>query len=98
MDFVLKLLFVGLFLGALYSAFRPRFVFVVRIENGVARVTKGTVPRLFLEEVNAICRHNQITRGSLKGVAKGRRILLTFSGPISQACQQRFRNAWCLHG
>ena len=82
----------------LYSACRPRPVFVVRISDGVPRAARGQVTRGFLQEVSETCARHEVRRGSIRGVAHGRRINLEFSPGIPEPCRQQIRNLWGLSG
>jgi Protein of unknown function (DUF3634) len=94
--FVLPLAFlVG---WGLYSACRPRPVFVVRIIDGVPRAARGQVTRGFLQDVAETCARHGVRRGSIRGVAAGRRINLVFSAGIPERCRQQIRNLWGLSG
>ena len=93
---VLKLTLVGLGIGAAWWIFHPRPVFVVRIRNGLARVSGGVVARAFLAAIDDECRRSGITSGTVKGILKGGRLSLAFSRNIPQECRQRLRNVWQL--
>jgi hypothetical protein len=82
----------------LYSACRPRAVFVVRISGGVTRAASGTVTRGFLREIGDACTRHGVRRGSIRGVAEGRRIHLRFSPGIPGPCRQQIRNVWAVLG
>jgi Protein of unknown function (DUF3634) len=82
----------------LYSACRPRPVFVVRISEGVPRAARGQVTRGFLQDVGETCARHRVRRGAIRGVAHGRRINLEFSSGIPGPCRQQIRNLWGLSG
>jgi hypothetical protein len=97
MDLLLKLVLVGIVVAGLWFVCRPQYLFVIRIENGAARVVHGKVPQPWLDEINEICRHSQVADGSIKGVRRHRRVALVFSRHIPPPCRQRFRNALSLY-
>jgi hypothetical protein len=80
----------------LYRACRPRPVFVVRLTDGVPRAAKGRVTRGFLQDIAETCSRHGARRGEIRGIAAGRRINLTFSGDMPEACRQQIRNLWNL--
>lgn len=84
--------------AALFAAGRPRSVFVVRIRRGLAHAARGQVTRGFLRDVGDACARHGVRRGSIRGVAAGRRIHLVFSGGIPAPCQQQIRNIWGVSG
>jgi hypothetical protein len=82
----------------LWTALRPRSVFVVRIKGGVPRVVRGTVTRAFLLQIGETCKRHGVSRGSVRGVAKGQTIAIACAGSMPPACQQQLRNLWALSG
>jgi Protein of unknown function (DUF3634) len=83
---------------ALWTVARPRSAFVVRIKGGVPRVARGIVTRAFLQEIAETCGRHGVDDGVVRGVVKGRRITLTFTGGMPPPCQQQLRNLWELSG
>ncbi len=88
------MLVVGLVGWGLYAAWQPRAEFVIRIEDGRPRATRGKVARGFLQEVGDACERHDVRRGTIAGIAQGRQIQLRFSGPIPPGCRQQLRNIW----
>ena len=82
----------------LYSACRPRPMFVVRIINGVPRAARGQVTRAFLRDVAEIIARHGVLQGEIRGLAAGRRINLEFSSGIPGSCRQQVRNLWGVCG
>ena len=80
----------------LWYALRPRYVFVIRIQGGVARNTHGRVALSFVTEVEDVCREHEIRSGWVAGVQRGKRVTLAFSWSIPAATRQRLRNVWNL--
>jgi hypothetical protein len=76
----------------------PRYVFLLRIENGEPRVKKGKLTPAFLQFVAEACRDHGVERGWVRGVKRGKQIVLTFASGLSFGFQQRIRNGWHLHG
>jgi hypothetical protein len=73
-------------------------MFVIRIEDGDARVVAGKVAPAFLHEVRETCGRHGVKRGAVRGVVRGRRIGLEFPGAMPPACRQQLRNLWNLSG
>ena len=95
----LFLLAVVLLVGwAVYSACRPRALFVIRVADGVPRAARGRVTRGFLRDVAETCTHHGVRGGEIRGIAAGRRINLVFSGTIPDLCRQQIRNIWGMSG
>jgi hypothetical protein len=74
-----------------------RFVFWVRIRNGVPSVGRGKVAAPFLRDLVDVCGEYPIERGWVGGVRRGRGIQLAFSRSIPERCRQQLRNLWNLH-
>jgi len=87
---------VAIVAGAAFVVWKlvqPRPVFVIVIENGVARLKSGKVTAATLSDVATICRENGITRGRIAGhVRAGRQVALKFSREFSPGLQQQIRN------
>jgi Protein of unknown function (DUF3634) len=98
LELLLKIGLAAMAAAILWSAFRPRAVFVVRIKDGLPRVASGTVTRAFLQQIGDTCSRHAVRGGIVRGVAKNRRIALVFSRNIAPACQQQLRNLWTLQG
>jgi Protein of unknown function (DUF3634) len=98
MELLAKLVFIGLAVGVLWLVCQPRYVFVVRIESGKPRVSRGKVTAGFLHQVGEICGSAGVACGWMGGVLRGKRIALLFSRSIPPSCRQRLRNQWLLHG
>jgi len=95
---MLKLLLVALAAWAIWSACRPRSAFVIRIVRGVPLVAHGKVAREFLQEVGQTCGRHGVSQGVVRGLVKGKRIALSFSGGMPEPCRQQLRNLWVLSG
>ena len=76
---------------------RPRYAFIVRMEAGAARLTRGKVTDAFLEDLRLACRDEPNATGWVSGVHRGRRVVLRFSRRIPLPLRQRLRNVWSLH-
>lgn len=98
MDLVSKVVVVAAVLGILWLVFQPRYVFLVRIQQGVPRLARGKLTGAFLYEVGLACAEFRVVRGWIGGVARGRRTALAFSRGFPAPCQQRLRNLWAVHG
>lgn len=97
-EIALQLVFFGVVLvvvaAILQAALMPRYQFLVQINGGQLRVTKGKVAAEFLDNVREVCGEYQITSGWIGGVQRGKAIALKFSSNIPPPCQQRLRNLW----
>ena len=82
----------------LWYALTPRCAFVVHIIGGIPRATTGTVTAAFLDRVRELCAEHAIAQAVIRGVIRGERIALSFSGGIPPAAQQQLRNWWGLSG
>lgn len=98
MDLLVKVVVVGLLLAGFWVLLQPRYAFVVSVEGGVPRVSRGKVMPAFLEEVGHACAELGVSHGWVAGVQRGRRVALTFSRHFAPAARQRLRNLWTLHG
>ncbi len=96
MDWLLPLIVVGVFGYCIWWAARPKPVFLIRIQDGQARVTMGQVHPDFLQEVKEICEATSARSGTIRGIRNGGRIVLEFCSNIPPKCQQRIRNVWAL--
>jgi hypothetical protein len=93
-----KLLVLALAAGLFWLAVQHRYVFVVRLEGGAARLARGKATPAFLRQVAQSCGEFGVTHGWVGGVRRGRRTALAFSASIPPACRQRLRNLWALEG
>jgi hypothetical protein len=97
MDVVIMVLFLALLGLILFLLFRPKPVFVLKIENGKVRVIKGKVPRGFIEDCERLISENDLRRGTIKAVKMSGRVSLRFSYSIPKRHHQQFRNAYGFH-
>jgi len=97
-DPVQLLALIGCIFVALLLASRQQAIFVVRIRQGRAEGVRGTVTPAFLAEVEQLCAEQGIQSGEVRGVARGRRIALSFSGRLPRGFCQRLRNWWAMSG
>jgi hypothetical protein len=97
MDNLFSLFLLVLVGGAFFVALQPRYLFMVRIQDGMARLARGKVTKAFLDEIDHTTREQGVTRGWVGGVRRGRRVVLVFARTIPPAVQQRLRNLWILH-
>ena len=88
--------FAAILYGLWFFVLQPRYEFVVRIEDGVPRVARGKVAAGFLDVLADACGDAGVARGSVAGVRRGRRVVLTFSHHIPPGVQQRVRNLWTI--
>ncbi len=93
-EFRFEILFAALLLWLFWLAMQARYVFVIRIGPGSARLDKGRAPAEFVHAVGEVCTEFHIQRGWVGGVWHGRRVRLKFSRHIPPPCQQRLRNLW----
>jgi hypothetical protein len=97
-EFAGKLVLVALVLVAVWWAFQPRYLFVVRIAGGVPRATRGKVTAAFLQHVARACAEHGVSHGWIGGVPRGRQVALAFSRGMPPSCRQQLRNLWVMNG
>ena len=98
MDNLPALVFVVAAIAVFWLAWRPRYEFVIRIDNGMARAVQGKVTGAFVHQVGQACAEFTVIDGWVAGVRRGKRLSLAFSRSIPPQCQQRLRNNWLLLG
>jgi hypothetical protein len=98
MELLLKLVIVALVAWAFWAAFQPRRAFVVRVAGGEPRTVKGVVTPAFLAQLRDVCRQHGVQSGAVRGLVRGRRIALAFSGGVPPAARQQLRNWWAFSG
>jgi hypothetical protein len=84
--------------AAVWYFTKPDAVFVVRVRDGNAVATSGKVTAPFLAAVSDVSREFGLHDSEVRGVARGRRIALTFSSRFPPAARQRLRNWWAEYG
>ena len=94
MDQLFNLVIVAGLLAIVWAVLRPSYVFLIRIDNGAAKLAKGRVAPEFLSHVGDICAERGITRGWIGGIGRGRGVRLVFSHSIPSHCRQQLRNVW----
>jgi hypothetical protein len=77
---------------------RPPAVFVVRIKSRQPLATQGRVTASFLAILAELCQQHSLDSGEVRGVARGRRISLWFSGGVPSGFRQQLRNWWARSG
>jgi hypothetical protein len=87
---------VSSFIALVYYALQPRYLFLVKIEDGDLRVTRGKVSANFLAEMDEAVTRNGVRHGWVGGVRRGQKICLAFSRSIPPGCQQQIRNLWAM--
>jgi len=93
-----QLLGLGVIVAAVWIALQPRCAFVIQISQGLPKAVRGKATAAFLEQVREVCQQNQVQHGMVRGLVRGRRIVLGFSSSIPPAGQQRLRNWWANWG
>lgn len=95
---LLLLAFLVLVAGIGWRVARPPAVFVVRVRDGAVVAESGKVTAAFLAAVDEIFKELNVSSGEIRGLARGRRIVLWFSSGIPQVARQRLRNWWVMSG
>ena len=85
-----------LMLGFTLAGRRAMAAFEIEIAGGKAFLRRGRPRAGFLSDVQEIAGRNGIERGTIRGIGSGRKIRLTFAGPIPEEARQQMRNAWSL--
>lgn len=80
--------------GVLCLYWRFSIVFLVVIQDGVAKVHTGKVAGPFLEQVGECCRDAGIAYAEVWGRGGAGFVRLGFSGSVPPNVQQRIRNIW----
>jgi hypothetical protein len=96
--FLARLIFVAIAVVVAWLLVGPHHIFVIRIENGIARTRRGKVSASFLWALNTTCEREGLIKGVIRGVQFRHGILLRFSRGIPPQCRQGIRNLWALHG
>lgn len=73
-------------------------VFIVRVQGGKAVRESGQVTGAFLSAVSEICRDAQLSAGEIRGVPRGGRLTLQFSGEFPPEVRQHLLNLWANQG
>jgi Protein of unknown function (DUF3634) len=97
-ELLVKVVVLGLVVAGFWFVLQPRYAFVIRIEGGAPRITRGKVTPAFARAVAQVCAELGVQRGWVGGVYRGRRIALAFSRGMARQCRQRLRNAWLVQG
>ncbi|HMC64195.1 MAG TPA: DUF3634 family protein [Gemmataceae bacterium] len=97
MEYLPQLVIVAVLIAALILLLQPRYAFVIRIAKDGLRTTKGKVPAALAQQIQESCERCGVTSGSVFGIRRGRRVILSFSRQIPADCQQQIRNAWALY-
>jgi hypothetical protein len=92
------LVLIAVPIWAIWSATKPKSAFVIRLTDGIPRVSQGTVTREFLHEVGQTCARHGVRRAVVRGLVRGQRIALAFSNGVPEPCRQQLRNLWGLSG
>lgn len=93
-----QFLALGVIMATAWIALQPRCAFVIQIAQGIPKAVRGKVTAAFLEQVREVCEQHSVRQGMVRGLIRGRRIVLSFSASIPPAGQQRLRNWWANWG
>jgi len=77
-----------------YLARPSKTVFVIEINHLLIKVIKGNAPNKFVAECEEIAKIRKTIKGKIFGIRESVGIKLKFSGTISDAEKQIFRNVW----
>ncbi len=72
-------------------------LFVIRFEQGHARLVHGRVPPSFLEDCGVYAAERGLQAGSIRGRWEQGHVRLRFSGDMPTDTHQRFRNIMKFH-
>ena len=97
-DLLFKIVVFAAVAYLFWLACQPRCAFVVRITDGIPRISQGTATPALLAEVRELCAQHGIQRGTVRGLVRGKLISLAFSRDIPPAAQQQLRNWWAISG
>ena len=93
-----QVLALGVIVVAAWIALQPRCSFVIQISQSLPKAVRGKVTAAFLEQIREVCEQNEVRYGTIRGLIRGRRILLGFSRNIPPSAQQKLRNWWANWG
>ena len=96
MELLTQTIVISVIAGLLWWGFQPRYVFLVRIRQGLPSIARGRVTVQFLQEMSDVLETAGVSTGWVGGVLRGKRIGLKFSRNIPPDCRQRLRNLWPL--
>ena len=74
-----------------------RPIFIVLLNDGVARCPHGKTKGAFLQDCSDIAQKAKLKKGQILCVKKGGKATLSFSRNIPNSLHQRFRNAWVVN-
>ena len=94
METAVRVLVCVLVIGLLWLAIRPRYLFLVRIRDGVPHVAKGKLTAANLKDISDLLQSAGVTHGWVAGKQRGSNVVLAFSPGIPQPCRQQLRNLW----
>jgi hypothetical protein len=97
-ELVWLVLLLGGALAVAYVVAQPAAEFVVAVRGGRAQARKGKVTDSFLAVVSDVCAEFGVERCEVRGVARGKLIVLRFSSGLPEAARQRLRNWWAISG
>lgn len=95
-EMLVKIVVVSAFIGLIYYALQPRYLFLVKINDGALQVTRGKLPANFLAEMDEAVTRNGVRHGWVGGISRGNKIGLAFSRSIPAPCRQQLRNLWAM--
>jgi len=84
-------------IGLLWMLWQSRYQHVIHIRGGKPHCVKGIASARFLEDLEELCRREGVSRGTIKGLRRGRGVRLVFSRGIPRSCRQPMQNIWHLH-
>src|SRR5262245_21908407 len=93
-----QLLALAVIVVAAWIALQPRCAFVIQISQGLPKAVRGKVTAAFLEQVREVCGQNSVQHGVVRGLIRGRHIVLGFSANVPKSAQQQLRNWWANWG
>lgn len=96
MELPYQIALIALIVAGAWWFFQPRYEFVVRIEDGLPRLSQGKVTAAFLQQIREVCAEYGVVSGWVGGILKGRRRCLSFSRGFPSSGQQQLRNLWAL--
>jgi Protein of unknown function (DUF3634) len=82
----------------LWRAYQPGLLFTVRLIDGKAEATTGTVTQAFLNRVSEVANGCHASKGAIHGYARGKHIRLKFSAEMPEESRQLLRNWWVEFG
>ncbi len=96
-DMILKIAGCTVAFSIIYAIFWPRTVFLIKIGNREARLSRGKVSPKLIGDLSDIVAGGEPFQGKIRGVRQVGKFSIRFSRGFPDHLRQRFRNLWSIH-